>query len=102
MQLSLVKRGDAKKLSPYPSAFSRDLRRYIRERDNHLCQICGASPGLKELPVHHIDYNKDNVEPSNLVTLCEPCHGKTNYNREYWETLLREFMAGRSDLISAA
>lgn len=34
--------------------------------------------------VHHIDYNKLNCNPNNLITLCKSCHMKTNFNREYW------------------
>lgn len=34
--------------------------------------------------VHHINYNKRNNNPSNLISLCRRCHSKTNFNREYW------------------
>lgn len=30
------------------------------------------------LHIHHIDYNKDNCEEENLITLCSSCHGRTN------------------------
>lgn len=33
---------------------------------------------------NHIDYNKHNLSPENLVTLCKSCHAKTNFNRNYW------------------
>jgi len=35
-----------------------------------------------------IDYNKENLEESNLISLCMPCHRKTNFNRDYWQNLL--------------
>ena len=34
--------------------------------------------------VHHIDYDKNNSNPNNLIVLCKGCHAKTNFNREYW------------------
>jgi len=69
-----------KSFEPYPVEFNEKLKRSIRKRDNNICQICWkAGKG-----VHHIDYNKENYGPSNLVTLCTSCHQKTNYNHEKW------------------
>lgn len=33
---------------------------------------------------HNIDYNKNNNDLNNLVTLCHSCHSKTNGNRNNW------------------
>lgn len=74
--------------SPYPPEWTHRFRAAIRERDNHLCQWCGTTRGRLQLPVHHIDYNKANLDPSNLITLCHSCHSKTNYNRERWPARL--------------
>jgi len=41
-----------------------------------------------KLSVHHVDYDKYNSDPSNLVALCDTCHPMTNWNREYWQTVL--------------
>lgn len=67
---------------PYPPEFNEVLKRVIRERDNHTCQIhtCGKQGDR----VHHIDYNKENNEAENLITLCGSHHSKTNFNREEW------------------
>lgn len=67
---------------PYSPEFNEHLKNEIRERDNYACQT--ASCGKYGKTVHHIDYNKKNNEPSNLVTLCTFCHSKTNYNRKEW------------------
>lgn len=64
---------------PYSREWTRDLKKKIRELDNHTC-VCGKTGK----PVHHIDYDKKNCNPDNLITLCNSCHGKTNHNREYW------------------
>lgn len=66
---------------PYSTDWTETLKRSIRERDKYTCQICGKEPSTI---CHHIDYNKQNCCPDNLITLCHSCHGKTNRNRDYW------------------
>ena len=68
----------------YPEDFNPILKRRIRKRDQQKCIICGG--GGKT--VHHIDYDKNNCDVSNLITLCKKCHGRTNSNRDYWESFL--------------
>lgn len=74
----------------YTVEFSKQLKEKIRIRDNHECQVCHKSEEqeLKEfnrvLSVHHVDYNKENCQSENLISLCDKCHMKTNYNRENW------------------
>jgi len=65
------------------------LREAIRKRDDYVCQICNVRQDklknrFKKLDVHHIDYNKKNCDPKNLIALCKNCHIKTNYNRDKW------------------
>jgi hypothetical protein len=45
--------------------------------------IFSEGSGYK-LPVHHIDYDKKNNVPLNLISLCKSCHSKTGYNRDNW------------------
>lgn len=71
---------------PYPTEWTDILRESIRGRDNYVCQICGVHQNEEghRLHCHHIDYNKENLNPKNLVSLCRNCHSKTNFDREYW------------------
>jgi len=74
---------------PYPEDWTDYLRESIRKRDNYTCQLCGIHQDelggfYKKLDIHHIDYNKDNLNPENLTTLCRGCHMKTNNKRDYW------------------
>jgi len=75
---------------PYPFDFSKELKEVIRRRDNYKCQICGVPQEecIRTLPIHHIDYDKNNINPNNLITLCYSCHGKTMHKRERWKELL--------------
>ena len=72
---------------PYSIQFNKELKELIRRRDNYQCQICGMLEveNIRKLDVHHINYNKKNCLPSNLISLCRKCHIKTNTNREYWK-----------------
>ncbi len=71
---------------PYPLGWNKTFKEQIRYRDGYRCQLCGVPEieCIKKLHVHHKDYVKKNIEPSNLISLCNSCHVKTNCNREYW------------------
>ena len=74
---------------PYGLAFTLKLKRYIWKRDNYTCQNCGKTH--TQVHCHHIDYDKNNNDEHNLITLCHSCHSKTTYTkkREYWKTLFQ-------------
>lgn len=61
---------------PYPWEWTAELKSAIRERDGGVCQSCSGPPKRQSLDVHHLDGDKRNCEPSNLVSLCHPCHQK--------------------------
>lgn len=67
-----------------------DLKESIRKRDNYNCQLCGIYQDELnyKLHCHHIDYDKNNLNPDNLIILCRSCHMKTNFNRDYWTNYL--------------
>jgi hypothetical protein len=65
---------------PYTAGFTVELKARIRERDGNQCRHCGAGPGQNGgLVVHHLDWGKDNHDPSNLVTLCRSCHSSHHH-----------------------
>lgn len=72
---------------PYPFDFNFELKDLIRKRDNYKCKMCGIPQQecINPLCVHHIDYDKNNINPHNLVSLCHRCHTRTNYDREVWK-----------------
>jgi hypothetical protein len=75
-----------KSFEEYPEEFKL-IKPLIRTRDNFICQECGFTEKQlkRKLSVHHIDYNKKNNNPNNLISLCVSCHTQTNYSREDWE-----------------
>lgn len=76
-----------KSFEPYSVDWTKTLRKSIRQRDGYICQICGFEPSIY---VHHIDYDKKNSNPDNLITLCQKCHSRTNIKREYWKKFFLE------------
>lgn len=69
----------------YLPEFNKELRNFIKNRDFHICQTPNCI-NTENLHIHHMDYNKKNNNPENLITLCHSCHSKTNgkNNRLYW------------------
>lgn len=71
---------------PYSPEFNERLKRKIRKRDGYICQRCGKTQEQeleelnKKLAVHHVDFDKENCDPSNLITLCASCNSKANFD----------------------
>lgn len=82
---------------PYTTDWTETLRQSIRERDNYTCQMlgCNKKQGDIAFDVHHIDYDKKNSVPDNLIALCKSCHSKTNFNRQDWAKYLGGINAKR-------
>ena len=72
---------------PYPLGWTKTFKEQIRYRDKYKCQLCSIPEveNCRALSVHHIDYNKENLALDNLISLCNKCHGKTHFNRDYWK-----------------
>lgn len=65
---------------PYPLTF-RKMRAIIKERDGYLCQRCGLEEVHRSHHIHHIDFDKNNTSPDNLITLCVSCHALVTAKR---------------------
>lgn len=77
----------------YPVEFNRQLKRFIWERDNSMCQICGTYVSSKGVigHVHHIDGYKENNELDNLILLCIHCHGKIHKSNDVSSPVIMAF-----------
>ena len=80
---------------PYSFEFTKRLKNKIKERDGNECKNPFCLKVCKILTIHHIDYNKQNCDPNNLITLCNSCNGKANYNRECWKKIYDEVIEKR-------
>lgn len=74
---------------PYCDAWAdKEFKNDIKERDNHKCQNpCCSGDFENDIVVHHINYNKKNCHPNNLITLCRSCNSRANVNRDFWKDL---------------
>jgi len=77
-----------KSFEPYGLEFNKRLKKEIKEYYDYRCQLCQQKN--KNLSVHHIDYNKQNNDFYNLIPLCQSCHSKTNFDRNYYQFLFKE------------
>jgi len=81
----------------YCERWTEELREEIRIRDDRICQKCNKTEleNGRKLSVHHIHYKKEDCYPD-LITLCSSCHGKANFNRNYWEEHFMEKLRERN------
>lgn len=65
-----------------------DYRKQVLERDNYMCQNCGAQKAPKNLEVHHVKTQSKGGDDflTNLVCLCISCH-----DREKWFGHIRKY-----------
>ena len=77
---------------PWGKEFTKELKDKIRSRDNYICQICEDKEAKRRHAVHHIDYDKENNSPENLITLCIACHCRTGYKRKHWRNFFKELV----------
>jgi len=90
---------DGRSFEPYLEEFNNELKELIRSRDGYKCQKCGCSEieNGEKLSVHHIDYDKKNCLPSNLISLCRRCNSEVNKNRRHWTQCFRKKLAKLKD-----
>jgi DNA-directed RNA polymerase subunit N (RpoN/RPB10) len=98
--------GISGELSEYGVEFTKELKEFIRKRDEYTCQ--GEDCGITEIEhqmkyginlcIHHLDYNKKNCSEVNLITLCHACNAKANFNRKYWEEYFTKLMISRINI----
>jgi len=80
---------------PYCAVWKdKEYKKDIRDRDGNRClnPYCN-SKNKNDLAIHHIDYNKKNCKPSNLITVCRSCNSKANtdrmWHKAWYQTILK-------------
>ena len=74
----------------------KEYKESIKERDLDMClnPYCD-SKHPDDLTVHHIDYNKKDCAPKNLITLCRVCNIKANKDRSWHKDWYRSILNKR-------
>lgn len=69
-----------------PMFHNPDFRVFIFELNGHKCNEQDCEHKSTVLHIHHIDYDRFNDNPANLIVLCNICHGVTSASsdRPYW------------------
>ena len=83
---------DGSSIKEYNGEFTEKLKKQIKIRDNFHCQACGLDSNESDIlfHVHHIDENKHNNHPKNLILLCHNCHSEIHGLIKMKKTSLKE------------
>lgn len=79
-------------LEPYCIEFTKDFKEEIKERDDYQCKNPKCNGNFDRLIVHHVNYDKKDCDWYNLITLCNSCNSKANFNRGCWQSLYINIM----------
>ena len=86
-----------KSFEPYCEVWKdKEFKLDIMERDAYIClnPYCD-SKRPDDLTIHHIDYNKQNCHPNNLIKVCRSCNSRANKNRKWHKAWYQAFMHKR-------
>jgi len=73
----------------------KEYKEDIKYRDGHKCLNPYCSKKNNKLHIHHIDYDKKNCCPSNLITICNSCNSKANVDRDWHQTWYQAIIKNR-------
>lgn len=72
------------KMCPYSFGFNENLREKIRNQFNGECVISLQKEARKKLSVHHINGDKNDHRPENLIPLQGWAHSMIHADEEFW------------------
>ena len=79
---------------PYPWNF-REVSALVIARDGGACQCPDCAGTDPRMTTHHINYDKQDCAPNNLIALCSACNSRANFGRERWQSFYELAMAMR-------
>ena len=63
----------------------KEYKESIKERDGYQCLNPECNKNNNKLCLHHINYNKKDCRPKNLITICNSCNLRANKDRIWHE-----------------
>jgi hypothetical protein len=67
----------------------------IKNRDGDICLNPYCNRTDKNFVVHHVDYDKKNCAPQNLITVCNSCNSRANKDRKWHTEWYRTILSRR-------
>jgi hypothetical protein len=61
----------------------KEYKKEIKKRDFNTCLNPECSKKCNKIVIHHINYDKKDCNPLNLITICSSCNSKANSDREW-------------------
>jgi hypothetical protein len=74
----------------------KEFKEDVRERDGNVClnPYC-SSKDPNDLTIHHINYNKKECHPKNLITVCRSCNARANFDRRWHKAWYQAILNNR-------
>ena len=78
----------------------KDFKQSIKDRDGNRCLNPDCWRNCNHLPmhIHHIDHNKKNCNPNNLITVCNSCNGRAKKQRKWHESWYKAILNKRYEI----
>ena len=77
----------------------KEYKQSIMKRDDHECQNPDCWNTTDRMGLHHIDYDKKNCKPENIITVCVSCNSRANgskdFPRQYWQQMYEGIMISK-------
>ena len=80
---------------PYcPIFYDPEFKEMIFKRDGYECQNPDCWENCDHMPLipHHINYNRMDCNPRNIITVCWSCNSRANHNRGFWQRHYEKIM----------
>jgi hypothetical protein len=87
-------------LEPYCDIWlDEEYKQSIKDRDGYKCLNPDCTNICSKLVLHHINYNKKDCNPENIITVCLSCNSRANKDREWHEAWYKAIIYRRYECL---